>query len=84
MESLNKEEVNLYLTKNHQHDKVTSHFFYQDLFRICKKLTKEMSKLEQIISTSKDTIVLSPRGLLEGLTINFEFLKVKPMNLYTS
>lgn len=47
MESSNKEEEKLYLTKNHQDDEITSHFSYQDLFRICKKLTKETSKLEK-------------------------------------
>lgn len=56
MEFLDKEEVNLYLTASYQDDKVISHFSFQDLFHIYKKLIKEMSKLEQIISTSKDTI----------------------------
>lgn len=42
--------------ENHQDNEATSHFFYHDLFRICKKLKKETNKLEQIISTSKGTI----------------------------
>lgn len=54
MEYWDKEEANLYLTINHQDDEVTSHFSYQDLFRIYKKLTKEGSELEPIISTSKE------------------------------
>lgn len=41
MESLDTKEANLCLTSNHQDDEVTSHSSYQDLFRICKKLTKK-------------------------------------------
>lgn len=40
----------------HQEDEVTSQFFYHDLFRLCKKLTKETNKPEQIIVMSKDNI----------------------------
>lgn len=56
MESSNKEEEKICLMENHQGNEVTFHLSYQDLFCICKKLTKKMSKLEQIFSTSKDTI----------------------------
>lgn len=31
---------------NYQDNEETSNFFYQDLFRIYKKITKEVSKLE--------------------------------------
>lgn len=40
----------------HHDDEVTSKFSYHDLFRLCKKLMKETTKLDKIISTSKDTI----------------------------
>lgn len=53
MKSSYKEEVNLCLMENHQDDEVTSHFSYQDLFCICSKLTKETTKLKQIISPPK-------------------------------
>lgn len=51
-----EEEFNICLMENHQDDDVTSYFSYYDIFRICKKLTKETSKLKQIVSTSNDTI----------------------------
>lgn len=41
---------------NHQEDEINSHFSYQGIFRFCMKLTKETSRLEKIISTSKDII----------------------------
>ena len=70
MEFLDKEEVNPYLTASYQDDKVTFHFSFQDLFHIYKKLIKEMSKLEQIIFTSKDTISsleLKNKNMLEEI-----------------
>ena len=54
--SYNEEEANIYLMVNHQDYEVTSYFSYHNIFCICKKLTKETSKLEQIVSTSKDII----------------------------
>lgn len=45
MESSDKEEANIFLMENYHDDEVTSHFSYQDLFHICKKLTNETSKL---------------------------------------
>lgn len=56
--------------ENQQDDEVASHFSYQYLFHICKKPTKEMSKLEQIISTSKDiisSIELKNKNMLEEI-----------------
>lgn len=60
------EEVKTCLMANQKEDEITSYFSYQDLFHIFKKLTKEISKLEQIVFTSKDTI---------------SFLKLKNKNL---
>lgn len=47
MESSNDEEekANVYLMIKHQDDEVTSQFSYHNLFRLCKKLTKETKKL---------------------------------------
>lgn len=56
MESLDDEEVNVFLMENHQDGDVPSHFSYQDFLCICKKLIKETSKLEKIVSVSKNTI----------------------------
>lgn len=42
--------------ENHQDDGVTPHFSCHDFFKICKKLTKETNKLEQIVFSSKDII----------------------------
>lgn len=58
MESSNDEEEksNIYRMTNHQYDEVTSHFSYHDIFRICKKLTKETNKLEKIVFAFKDII----------------------------
>lgn len=58
MKSSNDEEekCNIFLMENHQEDGVTYHFSYHDLFRICKKITKETNKLEQKNSTSKGII----------------------------
>lgn len=42
--------------ENHHNDKVTCYFSYQVLFHIFKKITKETSKLEQIVYISKDII----------------------------
>lgn len=64
------EEANIFLTENHQDDDKTSHFSYQNLFLICKKITKETCKLEQTISTSKDSISsfeLKNKNLLEEI-----------------
>lgn len=41
-----EEKDNLYLMTKHQDDDVTSQFFYHYLFRLCKKLMKETTKLE--------------------------------------
>lgn len=40
MKSLDKDEAHLWLTVNHQDKALTSNFYFQDLFHICKKLTK--------------------------------------------
>lgn len=72
MESSNKEEANLCITTNQKYKEVTSHFSYHDLFRLCKKLKKETSKLEQIISTTKDIISsleLKNKNFLEEIEI---------------
>lgn len=46
-----EEEANICLMENHQDDKITSYFSYH-FFHICKKITKETSKLEEIVSIS--------------------------------
>lgn len=53
--------------ENHQDDEVTSCFSYHDLFHISKKITKEATKLEQIVSTSKD--------IISSLELKYENLK---------
>lgn len=50
------EKANKFLMTKQQDNDVTSQFSYHGLFRLCRKLTKETTKLEQIISTFKDTI----------------------------
>lgn len=50
-----KKELNIYLMENHQKDKVTSYFSYQNFLHICKKLNKE-TELKQIISNYRETI----------------------------
>lgn len=51
-----EEKSTICLMTKPQDDEVTSQFSYHNLFILCKKLTKEANKLEQIISTYKDTI----------------------------
>lgn len=74
--SYNEEEANVYLMVNHQDDEVTSYFSYHNIFCICKKLTKETSKFEQIVSTSKDII-----SSLELKNKNLEKLQKYKLNL---
>lgn len=56
MDSLDDGEANICLVANHEENVVTSPFSYHYLFRICKKLNKETSKLRQLVSTSRQTI----------------------------
>lgn len=51
-----EEKVNTCLMKKHQDDEITSQFLDHDLFRLCKKLTKETNKLDKIIDASQDII----------------------------
>lgn len=69
-ENYDKEKSNICIMTNHEEDKVTSYFSYQDLFHICINLTRKTSKLEQIVSSSKNTIFslrLKNKNLLEEI-----------------
>lgn len=58
--------------ENHEEIEVTSYFSYQDLFPMCKTLSKETSKLEKIVFNSKDTIFsleLKNKSLVDEIEI---------------
>lgn len=57
IKSIDEEEENICVMKKHKKDKVNSHFIYDDLLCICKKLNKESSKLKHVASTSKTNIL---------------------------
>lgn len=55
MVSLN-EEANICFIEDREVNKIAYNFLYPNLFRICKKLNKETSKLKRPVSNFKETI----------------------------
>lgn len=52
--SSHEEKVNICFMENHRDNEVTFQFLNSDLICICKNLNKELSKLKQLLSTSRE------------------------------